>query len=392
MSDSDDDESIHTDVSEQTIEIKSELTNETNENRTQHVVNKTGSMIIKRRELSMDGNLELFNEMDKKWSKSKLLNDAERAQLINSNNGVNSGNTGDNDDSKDGNDDEVHGLLPLSAEEEVELVEKERDILERSWTQYIDLQGDGDVDRKEWLAGAGRAKIQLNEEAGAGRAKIQLNEEELNMVFNYLDKDKTGFIDKNDFCEFMQMGYSNVFIKKVQKAVLDAFGSKYLHQRRQSNLIHKDSQDWGNYDLRMLEQDMANEMKEMVTDLKKKATEEAEFVQQIEQRHESNPELFKPERAREWTEFEVVAWLEQLQFQQYSKYFAQEKITGDMLLDDIDEMQLINHLGVKPVHAQKILREIIELRKAIRQANGNPLDFVENVIDIHQEDVDKKFE
>ena len=174
MSDSDDDgESIHTDVSEQTIEIKSELTNETNENRTKHVVNKTGSMIIKRRELSMDGNLELFNEMDKKWSKSKLLNDAERAQLINSNNGVNGGNTGDNDDSKDGNDDEVHGLLPLSAEEEVELVEKERDILERSWTQYIDLQGDGDVDRKEWLA-------------GAGRAKIQLNEEELNMVFNYL--------------------------------------------------------------------------------------------------------------------------------------------------------------------------------------------------------------
>ena len=63
-----------------------------------------------------------------------------------------------------------------------------------------------------------------------------------------------------------------------------------------------------------------------------------------------------------------------------------------MLLDDIDEMQLINHLGVKPVHAQKILREIIELRKAIRHANGNPLDFVENVIDIHQEDVDKKFE
>ena len=267
--DDDDGESINTDVSEQTIEIKSELTNETNENRTHHISNKTGSMIIKKRQFSLDGNVELLTEMDRKWSKTQILNDDERALLkndlenekkINGNGGGNINNNNNNNNknkpnTNGNNDEDVDGLVPLSAMEEIMLVDKERDILEQGWKKFVDLSGDGDVDRKEWMA-------------GAGRAKIDLTVTELSLLFDYLDKEKTGFIDQNDFCEFMQMGYTNPIIKKIQTAVLHAFGSKHLHQRRQStnatNLIHKDSTDWGNYDLRFLEKEMQKEMTDMV--------------------------------------------------------------------------------------------------------------------------------
>ena len=89
---------------------------------------------------------------------------------------------------------------------------------------------------------------------------------------------------------------------------------------------------------------------------------EVEFNSEKAKRIEENPDILKPENAAQWTEFEVVSWLEQMGMERYGRYFAEERVDGTMLLEDVDEDLLVSNLGIRSIHAKKIMREITVLK------------------------------
>lgn len=66
--------------------------------------------------------------------------------------------------------------------------------------------------------------------------------------------------------------------------------------------------------------------------------------------------------AKQWSCEDVGVWLARLGLQQYVDTFAENAVDGSALLDDIGEQELLGDLGVKGLHAKKLLREINKLR------------------------------
>lgn len=110
------------------------------------------------------------------------------------------------------------------------------------------------------------------------------------------------------------------------------------------------------------EQDMSAAMSAMVSSYQTRLNDEATFLDEIQDEAEENEDFAKEERADEWTVKEVCFWLNKIHLDKYIKGFRDQIIDGSILLRDLDEVMLINELGIKKLHVKKLLREITKLK------------------------------
>eukprot|EP01084_Bolivina_argentea_P085968 155399_1 len=264
------------------------------------------------------------------------------------------------------------------ATDEMKILKLEREALEGAFDQYIDPDQNGDVDVEEWFLG-----IQ--------KLNVQLNEHQQRRIYNLMDKEESGFIEKDDFVTFATAKWDNEDLQTLQKPILEAVRVQNLHNRTHSNLMNPVlSQDWTDYDMELLEQEMASAMTGMVEVMQVEVNTELEFENEMKDRIEKNPELLDSSNAFKWTKFEVAHWITQLGMERYSRYFAQESVDGPMLLEDMTQEMLETNLGVRTIHAKKILREITTLKKAVRGVTDLLLDESEFVCTHNIDDIDMK--
>eukprot|EP00484_Ammonia_sp_Unknown_P030256 CAMPEP_0197031706 /NCGR_PEP_ID=MMETSP1384-20130603/10628_1 /TAXON_ID=29189 /ORGANISM="Ammonia sp." /LENGTH=1144 /DNA_ID=CAMNT_0042461273 /DNA_START=74 /DNA_END=3508 /DNA_ORIENTATION=- len=265
-----------------------------------------------------------------------------------------------------------------SAHDEMSVLKAEREALESAFDKYIDPEQNGDVDIDEWLLGLQKLNVQLNE-------TLQRK------IYALMDKDDSGFIEKNDFVMFATQRFDNEELNLLQMPILEAVRVTHLHNRTHSNLLNRElSQDWTDYDIELLQHEMTSAMSTMVDTMRVELTQEQEFKQEMEKRVTENPDMMVPENAFKWTPYEVVHWVESLGMERYARYFAQENVDGPMLLEDVTEDLLTSQLGVRAIHAKKIMREVTVLKKAVRGVTDLLLDESEFVCVHHIEDLPMK--
>merc|ERR1712130_642559 len=127
-----------------------------------------------------------------------------------------------------------------------------------------------------------------------------------------MDKDESGFIEKDDFVVFATTKFDNEELQLLQKQILEAVRVQNLHNRTHSNLMNPVlSQDWTDYDMQLLEQEMASAMTGMVETMKEEVNQELEFENEMKERIEKNPELLDKSNAFKWTKYEVAHWITQ---------------------------------------------------------------------------------
>ena len=100
------------------------------------------------------------------------------------------------------------------------------------------------------------------------------------------------------------------------------------------------------------------------------AEEEEEYIADIQQQADQDPNWAKPERALEWSPKEVAFWLDSIELQQYARVFDDDAVDGSILLNDCDKSLLSQEMGIKPLHVGKILREVDKLRKLNKDKDG----------------------
>jgi len=59
-----------------------------------------------------------------------------------------------------------------------------------------------------------------------------------------------------------------------------------------------------------------------------------------------------------WSSSDVSSWLAEKGLSMYSSRFRQENVDGDILTNDLTEDIAISDLGVKRLHAKKLMREV----------------------------------
>merc|ERR1712190_389646 len=195
----------------------------------------------------------------------------------------------------------------------------------------------------------------------------------------------------NDFISICTTKFENEDLRALQHPITEAVRQQNLHDRSNSNLMNPGmSQDWTDYSMSLLEREMQSAMQGMVGSMQEEVKAEEEFEQKRQERKEQNPNILKAENAMEWTQYEVVTWLEQLGMERYCRYFAQESVDGPMLLEDMSQNMLETNLAVRTIHAKKIMREITTLKKAVRGVTDKLLDESDFVCTHNIEDLDKK--
>jgi len=359
-----------------------------------HKYNKTGSMVIKHRtNSSLGANIDLVDRMVSRWG-----------SMTGDELGLDGGDGGDVGTDSDYDDADPNKPKPQkhkrkdtlnapprnmghgthrrkkSAQDEIRSMAAEREALESSFDKYIDPEDNGDVDIEEWCMGLTKLDVQLSE---AQQRKI----------YRFMDKDDSGFIEKNDFVMFATARVQDPELQSLQQPIIDAVRAQNLHDRSSSNLIGAGdagmSQDWSDLAMEELQREMEQAMTGMVVEMKEKLTEEQQFQQEVDKRMDENPEALASENAMNWTKYEVAVWLSQMQMERYVRYFADEGVDGSMLLEDMNQNMLETNLAVRTIHAKKIMREIYNLKKAVRGVTDLILDESE-CVHHHHEDMELK--
>ena len=238
----------------------------------EHKYNKTGSMVIKHRTNSSLGNhLDLVNRMVSRWGSmgdgeldavaDEVETDSDYDEIDENGNKIKIDENGNRiikpAANGDGSDDpkKTH-RRKKSAQDEIMLHASEQEALEKAFDQYIDPDGNADVDMEEWQLGLEKLNVQLNETLSK-------------QIFNIMDKDQSGYIEKNDFVLFCTAKFDTEQLQAFQRPILEAVRIQNLHNRTHSNLMNAQlSQDWTDYDMDLLQQEMANAMTSMVDSMK----------------------------------------------------------------------------------------------------------------------------
>ena len=105
----------------------------------------------------------------------------------------------------------------------------------------IDPNQNGDVDDSEWIAGLKRLNVGILE---ADMAKL----------FNLMDGDNSGYIDRQDWITFCMQNYESKELQRLHDSVLSNIKG---HSRKPSNMIHaQDADNWSADQVRSLEKQM----------------------------------------------------------------------------------------------------------------------------------------
>eukprot|EP01083_Nonionella_stella_P300493 1026192_1 len=199
---------------------------------------------------------------------------------------------------------------------QLEIEKSEREALEKAFDEYVDPDQNGDVDIDEWFLG-----IQ--------KMNVQLNETQQSAVFRFMDKDESGFIQKNDFVMFATARFDAEELQSLQAPI------------RQAVRVQSEKED--------------DEPRRFIHDLRKKQTETDRFC------------IVDVDTIMEWNHEEVAYWISSIGFEQYAFAFYAMPIDGDMLIRDMTKGSLMEDLGVMKIHSARILRHIDQLRMLVNE-------------------------
>merc|ERR1719474_444270 len=271
-----------------------------------------------------------------------------------------------------------------SAQQEIFQKKAEQESLEQVFDQYIDPENNGECDTDEWMMGL--------RELG-----VNLNETQQRVLFKLMDIDNSGMVDKEEFVQTMMGVFEHEELNLLRQPVLDAVQEHRREQARgrsDSNLIGGPggglSQDWTDQDLEVLQQEMQAAMFAMVEPMQQKLSEEEKFHHKMEQRLAENPDIMEPSNAMNWTKYEVARWVQEMQMERYVRYFVEERVDGPMLIEDMTQDMLESNLAVRTIHARKIMREIYNLKLAVRGVTDKVLDISDFLCSHSIEDIDMK--
>ena len=83
----------------------------------------------------------------------------------------------------------------------------------------------------------------------------------------------------------------------------------------------------------------------------------------LEEEKQMRPNFANPKKVLKWTAYEVAYWMKQNKYEKYAVNFLQEKVTGEMMIRDLDTEILKQELGVKLLHCGNILRRVKKLKE-----------------------------
>ena len=119
---------------------------------------------------------------------------------------------------------------------------------------------------------------------------------------------------------------------------------------------------------------MSEAMKAMVTSYQKRLSADTAFLDELQLDAANDSNFANPKRADHWTVKEVCFWLSQIHLDKYITAFRDQIIDGSILVRDLNESMLLNDLGVKRLHVNKLMREIKKLRAKSKMNDGDPKD------------------
>ena len=83
----------------------------------------------------------------------------------------------------------------------------------------------------------------------------------------------------------------------------------------------------------------------------------------LEEEKQMRPNFANPKKVLKWTAYEVAYWMKQNKYEKYAVNFLQEKVTGEMMIRDLNTDILKQELGVKLLHCGNILRRVKQLNQ-----------------------------
>eukprot|EP01083_Nonionella_stella_P296644 1007693_1 len=82
----------------------------------------------------------------------------------------------------------------------------------------------------------------------------------------------------------------------------------------------------------------------------------------LDQKAATNGNFANPIRVKNWHHHEIAYWLKTIKCDKYAVQFVEERVSGEQLIFDMNSSVLSSDLGVKMLHAGKIMREIESLK------------------------------
>ena len=73
------------------------------------------------------------------------------------------------------------------------------------WNKCIDISRNDDVFMAEWMLSLNKLKN-----------KIRIDQTKMTKIFDFIDKDKNGFVDKIEFLLFLSMKFNNSEVSELQ--------------------------------------------------------------------------------------------------------------------------------------------------------------------------------
>ena len=109
-------------------------------------------------------------------------------------------------------DDIIHfkSFQPLLGEDN-DSKDNEVDIIQIAsfWNEYIDISGNDDIFMSEWMSSLNRLKN-----------KVKIDQAKMTKIFDFIDKDKNGFVDKVEFLLFLTIKFNNDEVTELQNELL----------------------------------------------------------------------------------------------------------------------------------------------------------------------------
>eukprot|EP01084_Bolivina_argentea_P124471 220554_1 len=110
-------------------------------------------------------------------------------------------------------------------------------------------------------------------------------------------------------------------------------------------------------------QEIGTRLTSLISTFRDEAEQQDEILSGLQKEALNNPNFGNRSMCTQWTNAEVCHWLASIDLQDYVDAFYRSSIDGTILLNDTTEESLTNDLNVKPIHCNKLLREIESLKK-----------------------------
>lgn len=260
-----------------------------------------------------------------------------------------------------------NGTVFESAKEEMAAIQTKREYFENMFDKFIDKDKNGDVDMQEFRDGLRAMGIKMS----------SMSDEDAQLLFELLIIEEEGAddetddapdvenqtIDKQTFSDFLTRRFDAETLRKYQECLVLCVSDKASHGRKKTLLSHATMNEWDAQETDIEAMQMKQTIEAMVDQTMTSVQQQQEWKDELERRMQ-HPDFGNDENALQWDCYEVSYWVDSIGFGESMKKFFDHKIDGSMLLYDIKHNNLAQ-LGITRMHMNKFMRSIDALRKVL---------------------------